>query len=253
MISFSLTACNMPARPTSNPGGEKPQVGTIVAMTLSALRTKEPAFIEPLLKKDTPLPGQTSTPTPKETFTPTPTITATYSTPILVFDGNTNCREGPSTNYRVVTVLRAGQKITPVGIQGNYWVVNVPGGTDTCWVATDFATPSGSVAALPTVPTPPPPTSQPPVAPTWHTWKYNCAYATGGSTVTMEMTWTDLSSNESGYKVYRDGQVIATLGPNSSTYTDVFLLATGKTAGYYIEVYNDSGKSDTSTVQVSCQ
>ena len=69
----------------------------------------------------------------------------------------------------------------------------------------------------------------------------------------MEMAWTDRATNETGYKVFRDGQAVATLGPDSSSYTDVTFLASGKNAKYYIEAYSDSGHSDTSTVEASCQ
>lgn len=71
--------------------------------------------------------------------------------------------------------------------------------------------------------------------------------------MTMDLAWTNLASNATGIKVYRDGQVVATLGPDSTSYTDTFFLASGKTASYYIEAYGDTGQADTSTIKVSCQ
>ena len=56
----------------------------------------------------------------------------------------------------------------------------------------------------------------------------------------MNLAWTDRSNDEVGYIVYRDGQVIANLGPNSTSYTDVAAVSAGQSVSYKVEVYNDS-------------
>ncbi len=66
--------------------------------------------------------------------------------------------------------------------------------------------------------------------------------------MTMNLTWTDRSNNEEGYKVYRDKQVIATLAPNSTTFVDVAFVATGKTLSYSVEAFNNDWRSSTSTI-----
>jgi hypothetical protein len=259
IITSLLAACNMPARPTATPIIDQALAGTIVAMTLESLLTPTaniglPTQGTPYLQlTDMNSPVPSSTPSPIVTITQTGTITPTYSAPLLRFDGNTNCREGPGTSYKVVTVLRAGQKIQPTGIQGNYWIVQNPNGKGTCWVATDYATPSGSVWTLTTMTAPVPPTGEPPTAPKWANWNDTCAAASGGLTVTMNLKWIDLATGETGFKIYRDGELIATLGPDSNSYTDVAFMANGKTMSYYIEVFKDTAQSDSATINAICQ
>ena len=249
-----MGACSLPARPTSTPGIDQSLAGTIVAMTLESMRTQSPASTQPLLITATPMaPATTSTPTPIVTGTPTGTITPTYSVPMLGFDGNTNCREGPGTDYKVVTVIRSGQKVEAAGVQEKYWIVKNPNGEGTCWVASDFATPSGSIWTVPTMTAPPLPTREPPAAPVWSNWNYTCAFAPGGSTVTMNLVWTDRSTGETGFKVYRDGEVVTTLAPDTSSYTDVAFVKSGKELKYYIEAFSDAGHSDSSTITATCQ
>ncbi len=256
-LTFLLASCNLPARPTSSPGIDQAQAGTIVAMTLKALTTKAPSATLAVEKPNVPASTATastlSTPTFVLTATTTSTITPTYAAPLLTFEGNTNCRQGPGTNYKVEIVLLKGQKIESIGVSGNYWVVKIPNTEKTCWVAADFATPFGSTWTLPTVETPLPPTRIPPPAPTWSKWEYNCAFAAGGNTITMSLRWTDHATGETGYKVYRGEEVIATLAPDSDNYTDVTFLESGKSFDYYVEVFSEAGIATTSKINASCQ
>jgi hypothetical protein len=259
LLASLLTACNLPARSTATPIIDQALAGTIVAMTLESLHAQS-ASNTPTIENSSPQnpgiensPFPSSTPSQVMTATQTGTITPTYSAPMLRFDGNTNCREGPGTEYKVVTVLHSGQQVEPAGVQGNYWIVKNPNGKGTCWVAADFATPSGSTWTLTTMTAPPPPTSEPPTAPTWSKWHYNCVFAPGGFTLTMNLVWTDLANNETGYRVYRDGQVVATLGAGSNSYTDVAFDQSGKTLSYYVEVYKDSVHASSSTINAVCQ
>lgn len=52
-----------------------------------------------------------------------------------------------------------------------------------------------------------------------------------------DLTWSDNSQNESGFKVYKNGSLLATLGANATSYT-----ATGLTPGanysFYVKAYN---------------
>jgi uncharacterized protein YgiM (DUF1202 family) len=189
------------------------------------------------------------------TATQTPTITPTYSVPMLLFNGNTNCRKGPGDQYEVDTVVRSGVKVEAVGRleKTNYWLVKKPGGSGTCWVAGDFATSSGSIQMLPTVTAPPTPTPKPPTAPAWSTWNFTCDFASGGSNINMNLVWTDRTNDEVGYTIYRDGKAIANLGPDSTAYTDVAFVAAGQSVSYKVEVYNKSGTASTSTISATCQ
>ena len=71
--------------------------------------------------------------------------------------------------------------------------------------------------------------------------------------MTMNLTWTDRSNNEEGYKVYRDKQVIATLAPNSTHYVDVAFVAAGKTLSYSVEAFNQDWQASSSTITYGCQ
>ena len=245
-LLLALTACS---RPSSAAAPTQPidqsLVGTMVAMTLEAMYTPMP----------TPVSTLAYTPTAAGTATQTPTITPTYSLPTLSFNGNTNCRKGPGTVYDVVTVLRAGVKVEAVGRleKTNYWLVKKPGGADTCWVADDFAQPSGSIQILPTVTAPPLPTPKPPTAPSWSTWSYSCEFASGGSNITMHLAWTNRSGDATGFTIYRDDKPVATLGPDATTYTDIAFVATGQSMSYKIEVQNNAGTASSSTISASCQ
>ncbi len=89
--------------------------------------------------------------------------------------------------------------------------------------------------------------------PVWSTYNYACKPAVGGSTMTMNLGWTDRSTSEESYKVYRNGQVIATLEPNSAFYVDVFFVATGRTLSYSVEAFNENWQASTSTIANGCQ
>ncbi len=254
-----LSACNLPARPTSSPGIDQAVAGTLVAMTLEALRTKIPAGNTPdstptLLNQqiaNSPMPS--ATPSLAVTPTPTGTITPTYQVPMLTFNVNSNCREGPGTNFKVVIVLKTGQQVQALGTQGNYWIVKSPKDSTACWVANELASPSGSYWTLPTMTAPPAPTANPPTAPGWSKYNYNCVYAAGGSTLTMNLVWSDRSNNETGFKIYRDGQEVANLAADTTSYTDVTFVASGLSLGYYVEAYSEAGKASSSTITASCQ
>ena len=71
--------------------------------------------------------------------------------------------------------------------------------------------------------------------------------------MTMNLTWTDRSHGEEGYKVYRDKQVIATLPSNSKAYVDVAFVAEGKTLSYSVEAFSNDWRISTSTITYGCQ
>ena len=71
--------------------------------------------------------------------------------------------------------------------------------------------------------------------------------------MTMNLAWTDHSNSEEGYKVYRNGLVIATLASNSTFYVDVAFVATGKLLSYSVEAFNNDWRGSTSTIIRGCQ
>lgn len=238
-----LAACNRPSGQAPTPTINLDMVGTIAAMTLEAMTTPTPSA----------MPSATLPPTLAVTSTPKLTITPTYSVPMLEFSGNTNCRKGPGADYAVETVIQSGRKAEAVGVLGIYWLVKDPAGKGTCWVVNDYVKPSGSVWVLPTVTAPPTPSPQPLAAPTWSNWTYSCAFASGGNDITMNLSWSDSTNAEDGYTITRDGQSIVTLGPNTTSYTDVTFVASGQSVTYTVEVFNKTGRASSSKINVACQ
>lgn len=63
------------------------------------------------------------------------------------------------------------------------------------------------------------------------------------SATQVELTWEDNSNNELGFRVYRDGVVIADLKENTEKYEDM-KLRPSTNYRYEIEAYNQVAKSD---------
>ena len=68
-----------------------------------------------------------------------------------------------------------------------------------------------------------------------------------GQTYSVTLGWIDAADNEDGYRVYRDGNLIATLGPNAKGFTDT--PPYGGPYVYGVEAFNDAGASSRPTVQ----
>jgi hypothetical protein len=68
------------------------------------------------------------------------------------------------------------------------------------------------------------------------------------NTQTIAVTWTDAATNETGYRVYRDGSLLAdSLPANSTSYYDV-AAGTAASHTYYVQAYNASGPASSSLV-----
>ena len=68
------------------------------------------------------------------------------------------------------------------------------------------------------------------------------AFAASAETAQINalLTWQDNSSNEDGFKVLKGGVVIATVAPNTTTYTDTG-IAPGATVCYSVVAFNSVG------------
>ena len=97
------------------------------------------------------------TPTPQAKVTSTPTgVTLKVTVP-------TNCRVGPGKPYDIISVLRPGKtaKVHARDASADFWVIDNPEGSGTCWVWGNYAVISGSTKNLPVCAPPPTPTPQP--------------------------------------------------------------------------------------------
>ena len=187
--------------------------------------------------------GSTATSAAKATITPT------YSTPMLTVLQQTNCREGPGQDYQVVFTYLATVRLEIIGRYDptNFWLVKSPKSkSGTCWMWGEYSEASGSYWAVPTLTPPPTATLPPPQAPTLNKWDYSC----GIGNLTFTLTWEDKATNEEGYRIFRDGDQVAELPANSTSWIETIPLESGKSVSYYLQVYGPSGRVNSSIIKV---
>lgn len=63
------------------------------------------------------------------------------------------------------------------------------------------------------------------------------------SQTSVRLQWIDNSDNEEGFKIYRDNNIVTTVGMNVTTFQDTSLKP-GTTYEYVIKAYNQAGESD---------
>jgi len=242
-LLFLLTACNIPVSESDEDLNN--QAATIVALTLAVESTSTPII------KNNPLPS----PTLAVTNTAKPTITPTYSVPMLSVSENTNCRSGPGQSFEILITLLAGAKVEIVGKHAteNYWVVKVEGMDKPCWLWGEFVTTSGSTWVV--TPMTPPATAgpQPANQPTNVRWDYNCTFNGVNSDVSVTLKWNDETSDELGFRVYRDNAQIAELPPNTTSYSDAIAVDAAQTITYGVSSFNSVSESPRATISFSCQ
>ena len=244
-LLVAILACNLPGgAATATPTGQVDLAATITAQALT-------------------LGAPTGTAGPP-TATPTITSTSTPSVPQVSVSSATNCRTGPSTAYDLLYTMQPGQFAEVVGkhTPSGYWIIKYPGGT--CWLWGNYATVSGDTSKLAEYPVPATPTPSEPAAPSNFHASSSCAPSGVLLTqnVHVNLTWTDVAVNEDGYRIFRDGDLLATLAANSTNYADdttlFFPLILGVTPPpppsikYGIEAFNAAGKSERKSVNIGC-
>jgi len=168
--------------------------------------------------------------------------------PFASFEDVTNCRTGPGVNYERITQITPQDAVEIIGFYPpNYWVVSTDAGP--CWVAGEFVTPSGSLAAVPTVTAPPTPQGGAPDNVSLQQWNIDCNYATNEANVTIR--WTD-KEDESGYRIFRNNELIAELVANSNTFTETISLLSGQSVGYYVVAFNAVGDTFSKSITLTC-
>lgn len=243
-LILTLSACNLPqSQPAQAAVDETGMDKTALAATVAAQVTQA------LFKTATPSPSATPVP-PTVTATASPTVTPTYSPPLLKINENTNCRSGPGESYKVLVVLKSGQSVDIVGrsAQGNYWVVKIPGQSGNCWIWGEFASASGSTHELDEMTPPPTATAAPPAAPRGLTYDFICSF----TDVTVNLTWTDVATDESGYRLLRNGAAIAELPANTTFHTDVTAASSGSSFTYSVRAFNSAGESPAINISFAC-
>jgi len=223
----------------------------------------EPDLAATITAQALTLQAPTQTPGPP-TETPTPAATNTPTVPQVSVNSATNCRTGPSVAYDLLWTMQPGQVAEVVGkhTPSGYWIVKYPNGQ--CWLWGQYATVSGNIGPLPEYPQPPTPTPSKPAAP--ENFKASTSCSPTGlifvKNLHVELTWTDVATNEEGYRVYRGDELKFTLSANSTGVEDdtkisILLLATpdpGRPPGvkYSIRAFNGSGNSEWRELYAQC-
>lgn len=236
LLALVTLACGI-GIPAQSSNDSRDAIATVVAMTLQAQGL--PTFAA-------------STETPGIPFASPAPPTPTASKAILTINQNSNCREGPSQNFKVVTAFTPGTTLDILGKDSanNFWLVKIPNSEETCWVWGQYATPSGDYEAVAEVTPEAGGQNQVPARPGSLFYNYLCT--NGGTTVTTDLSWTDAADNENGYRVYRFDTIIADLPANSTSYTDNTTISPGSGLTYYVEAYNNAGASARRTASFTC-
>lgn len=251
ILLIFLAACDVPVMPS----GAAP-TGTTEALSAALSTSTSAAAI--------PVTGNTATP----------------SGPWASVNANTNCRTGPGGSYSLVFTADPGVSFLVVGkdAQSKYWIIENPSG-GTCWLWSEHATVIGDTSNLPeyTAPsassnatrTPGPSASATsgtsgkpvfpvltlivpikPAAPGDLSASRTCAGGFSGFTPIwiedVTLSWA-ASANATGYRVYRDGTLAATINAESSSY-HVQLRSNEETGGatynnFAVEAFNNAGAS----------
>jgi len=245
-LILAMLACNTPFEQFPPPD----EVQTAAALTLQAILTPSPT-------SDAATPDITATASPRVTRTvteavsSTTSITPTHSVPLATVREATNCRTGPGEAYEVIITYVAGKELEIVGRYDpeNFWLVKSnESPTGTCWLWGQFVDVTGSFEAVPSVTPPATSTSAPPSAATLIEWNYFCS----GETINFAVTWRDNADNESGYRILRNGEQVAELATNSTTYTEAYTPTVDQSVEYYIQVFGPSGLGNTYVGSMRC-
>jgi hypothetical protein len=164
---------------------------------------------------DTPLPSETPSLVPTasvELSTLTPAITTTPITfPTVAFQRNTNCRVGPLKNYILQTSFIQGRYSVAEGRnQDSSWLLVKPFEGPSCWISVSNVKDPGDYSYLPIVDFPPLPEAPFQMV----VDKRDCV---GRNLVVLH--WQDVIG-ETGYRIYRDGIMLAPLKMNATEYRD---------------------------------
>jgi CSLREA domain-containing protein len=166
------------------------------------------------------------------------------SPPMMLFYQNAFCRKGPGTEYDTAAAYEQGQEVELIGRsepgRPQWWVTVLR-----CWVSDSTGKTRGPVEELLIWPSPPAPV---PLTPPESPARLRLTdVVCDAKQYRVSIGWIDQADNEDGYRVYRDGILIATLGANATSYTDSPPKPGPHT--YEVEAFNDGGASNRLTVQ----
>jgi len=217
-------------------------------MTTGGGETVRSRIITVHIGEITPTVTETSTPTPTVHITITPTFTPTATetmTPVPELSINFNADRYNITDGECTTLRWRVENADTIRLDGstvaaeNAREVCPPEPTTYQLTASNSA---GEQSAQLTIEVEAP--AQPPAAP--QNVNIEDRVCNSGE-YTVTISWSDTAGNEDGFRVYRDGELIAELGANAESHQDEPPGSGPYT--YAVEAYNSSGSSQQVTVE----
>lgn len=243
-LILAILACNIPG--TTPPLSVNDQAATSIAATL--LAQAQNGGDVPITATASQLASPSVTSTKRAG---TQTITPTYSTPMLTVLESTNCREGPGQDYKIVFTYLPNKELEVLGRYDptNFWLVkSAESGTGNCWLWGEYVEVAGSYWAVPSVTPPATATQAPPLAPSLQNWEFTCS----SDQLAMTIDWTDRATDETGYRILRNGEAVAELPPNATQYIETIPIPDEDSVEYYIQVFSPGGTANTRVGSASC-
>jgi hypothetical protein len=170
VLAFVLANCNLPAAQSSLPEGavNTAVAATQVFLTMQVINLAPTTPIQPESQQSLPVPPNPNPATATFTLDPstaTPTLTLTPAYPRIRASVDTNCREGPLPDYKIVGALTVGEEVDVYGRNNtNTWwyIQNTRKLGEFCWVWGETTRVTGDTSRLPVLtPSPLPPTQTP--------------------------------------------------------------------------------------------
>jgi uncharacterized protein YgiM (DUF1202 family) len=255
MLAFAILsgACttnkyfNAPPPPPPN------LAATVTAQALQLQGLTATALAQPIVVVITNTPDPAL---PAATIDPALNVAATGGVTVTVSQ-NTNCRTGPSQEFKDIYALTPGQAAEVVGKNtlNNYWIIKLPDGSGkTCWLWGQYATVSGDTAALAEAATPTPSGGEKPLAPVITTTKLNCKdIGSGDYEYEVRVNWTDNSTNETKFNIYTSPNFESYSKKADSVTVDfIEALPSGTTLSVVLVAANSAGESSPSTTSFVC-
>jgi len=240
---------NFPATATAQALQLQGLTATVLAQPIIVVITNTPEPALPTATIDPALNAVAASPSPS----PSPTTGAVT----VSVSQNTNCRMGPSQEFKDVYALIVGQTAEVVGKNtiDNYWIIKIPDGSGkTCWLWGRYATVSGDTAMLVEAVTPTPSGGAKPLDPIITSSSIKCYNAgNGDQDYEVRVNWTDNSNNETKFNIYTS--------PNNKYYSKkadavtvdfVERLPAGKTLTVVVVAANSAGESGPSVISLVC-
>jgi hypothetical protein len=217
--------------------------------------TAAPAATQPA-PTNPPAPAATATPVPAATDTPAPADTATATTAPAPTDTpaptaqvvaqvvpsiNAYCRKGPGTGYFAIFSLQKGTAYNVIGrTDTNTWWLVQASPSLACWEGDPNASLQGPVDQAPVVLVPPLPGMA---------TSFDRTFVCTATNLKVSLVWAPVE-NITGYSIYRNGDLLASVGANQTSFEDSE-APNGVDLLYELKAFNDYGASPSLTTNVS--